>query len=211
MSEIDELIKNSGYEYKELAKDVYILYDFITEEERLAYYELATNANNVDWTVFYLLGLEDQGMQKYNRSDIASLVKEGLLNINPSWLDKALGAMPLRPIPDNIANRTQKLVPEDIYTVTGYNTVQRHYPGTQLDEHIDSQHDANLRYATVIYLNDDYQGGELFFRDLGLRIKPPIRSLLIFSADLLHGVDKVLDGPHRYVVTSFIFKKPSDD
>jgi hypothetical protein len=211
MSEIDELIKNSGYEYKELAKDVYILYDFITEEERLAYYELATNANNVDWTVFYLSGLEDQGMQKYNRSDIASLVREGLLNINPSWLDKALGAMPLRPIPDNIANRTQQLVPENIYKVTGYNTVQRHYPGTQLDEHIDSQHDANLRYATVIYLNDDYQGGELFFRDLGLRIKPPIRSLLIFSADLLHGVDKVLDGPHRYVVTSFIFKKPSDD
>jgi hypothetical protein len=211
MSEIEPYIQNSGYRYEELAKGVYILYDFITEAERLAYYKLATEARDVDWTIFYLLSLEEHAVEKYDRSDIAALVNEGLIDINPGWMDKMLGALPISPIPENIAKRTQRLVPEEKYDVTGYITVQRHYPGSELAEHIDAQHNSDLKYATVIYLNDDYEGGHLFFRDLDLKIKPPIRSLLIFSSDLLHGVEKVLDGPHRYVVTSFIFNKGPND
>jgi hypothetical protein len=211
MSEIKPLIENSGYRYEELAKGLHILYDFITEEERLAYYKLATEAREVDWTIHYLLSLEEQAIEKYNRSDIATLVKDGLIDINPGWMDKMLGATPISPIPENIAERTQRLVPKEKYKVTGYITVQRHYPGSHLAEHIDGQGNSDLKYATVVYLNDDYEGGELYFRDLDLKIKPPIKSLLIFSSDLLHGVEKVLDGPHRYVATSFIFNKEPND
>jgi hypothetical protein len=211
MSEIKPLIEKSGYKYEELAEDVFLVHDFITEEERSAYHNIAIEATDVDWTVFYLKSLEFQGLAKYNRSDIASLIEEKKINLNPSWMDKTIDAGPLKPIPDNIAARTGKLLPEDLYRVSGYFTIQRHYPGTHLAEHIDSEHNPNLRYATVVYLNDDYNGGELFFRDLGLRIKPPVRSLMIFSADLLHGVDDVLEGPHRYVATSFIFKKKDND
>lgn len=210
MDEVKDLIKSSGYDYEELANGVYILYNFISEEERLSYYNLAINAEDVDWTIFYLQGLESQGVDKYGRSDIATLVKEGLLSINPSWMDKTLGAMPISPIPSIIAERTQALVPEDKYEVTGYYAIQRHYPGSHLAEHIDSQYDSSLRYATVVYLNEDYEGGELYFPDLDIRIKPPARALMIFSADLLHGVSDVLDGPHRYVATSFIFNKDTD-
>jgi hypothetical protein len=211
MSEIEPFIKNSGCRYEELAKGIYILYDFITEEERLSYYKVATEAREIDWTIFYLLGLEEQALEKYNRSDIATLVKEGLININPGWMDKVLGAMSISPIPENIAERARGLVPKEKYDLTDYDAIQRHYPGSHLAEHMDSQHSPDLKYATVIYLNDDYNGGHLFFRNLGLRIKPPIRSLLIFSSDLLHGVEEVLDGPHRYVLASFIFNKVPND
>lgn len=210
MSEIRPLIEASGYKFEELADDIFLIHDFLSEEERLKYYGLATKANEVDWTMFYLKGLENQARAKFNRTDIASLIEEGLLNLNPSWIDKTLSADPLEPLPTRLAKRTQKLVPEDKYQVTGYFTIQRHYPGSHLAEHIDSEHNPNLRYATVVYLNDNYKGGDLFFRDLGLRIRPPKKSLMIFSADYLHGVDDVEEGPHRYVATSFIFKRKTD-
>jgi hypothetical protein len=211
MDELVPFIRDSGYSYEELAKGVYILYDFISEEERLAYYKLASESEEVDWTIFYLLGLQEQALEKYNRSDIATLVHEGLININPQWMDKVLGAASISPIPISVAKRAQELFPKEKYEVDGYDAIQRHYPGSDLPEHIDSDHNSNLKYATVIYLNDNYQGGHLFFRDLGLKIRPPIRSLLIFSSDLLHGVEKVLDGPHRYVVANFIFNRVPND
>lgn len=207
MSEIRPLIEASGYRFEELADDVFLIHNFLTEEEQSAYYNLATQAREVDWTIFYLKGLENQAMAKFGRSDIATLIQDGLINVNPSWIDKAISAEVIEPIPSTIAQRTQRLVPEDRYEVAGYFSIQRHYPGTHLAEHIDSDHNPNLRYATVVYINDEYNGGELFFRNLGIRVKPPKRSLMIFSADYLHGVDDVQDGPHRYVATSFIFNR----
>jgi hypothetical protein len=211
MSEIEPLIKNSGYKYEELAKGLYILYEFITEEERLAYYKLASESEEVNWILFHLLHLESQALEKYNRSDIATLVNEGLINLDTRWMDKVLGAGAISPIPLNISKRAQKLFPKEKYEVNGYDAIQRHYQGSDLPEHKDSYHSSNLEYATVIYLNDDYKGGHLFFRDLDLRIRPPARSIIIFPSDILHGVEQVLDGPHRYVVANFIFNKVPND
>jgi len=211
MSEIRALIGDSGYEYKELADDVYILYNFLTEEERGTYHRFATDANEVDWTVSYLKALEDQAVDKYNRTDIATLIEEGLLHVNPSWIDKALRTEPLSPMPEQIAARAQMLIPQDKYSVNEFDVIQRHYFGTKLTEHIDSEHDSNLKYAAVAYLNDDYEGGELYFPRFELKIKPPAKSLVIFSADYLHGVSNVNEGPTRYVAPVFIFNKKQND
>jgi len=50
-------------------------------------------------------------------------------------------------------------------------------------------------YASVLYLNDDFEGGEIYFPQLGLEAIPQRGLLLVFAGGtLLHGVRKVISG-----------------
>lgn len=59
-------------------------------------------------------------------------------------------------------------------------------------------------YASVLYLNDDYEGGEVFFARSGRRIKPRTGMLVAFSGGLehVHGVDVVRRGT-RYTMPAW--------
>jgi hypothetical protein len=63
-------------------------------------------------------------------------------------------------------------------------------PPHQDDRHPDgSAHDTPWReWASIIYLNDGYQGGEIHFPDIGLEYKPIAGTLLFFEGALRHGV-----------------------
>lgn len=58
--------------------------------------------------------------------------------------------------------------------------------------------------ATLLYLNDDYQGGALYFPNQELYVSPGAGSLLAFNggADYKHGVKKITEG-NRYVLVAF--------
>lgn len=61
-------------------------------------------------------------------------------------------------------------------------------------------------YSTIYYVNDDYEGGEIYLPALGLNIKPRANSLLLWSnswhEDMAHGVKSVISG-NRYVSQGF--------
>lgn len=59
-------------------------------------------------------------------------------------------------------------------------------------------------YSSLIYLNDDYNGGELYFPEYNFSIKPEVGTLICFKGDenTLHGVKKVESGV-RYTVSLF--------
>jgi len=55
-----------------------------------------------------------------------------------------------------------------------------------MGSHIDynEEQSANLSYSIVLYINDDYDGGELHFRKFDLSVKPSAGSAIVFpSAD----------------------------
>jgi hypothetical protein len=56
----------------------------------------------------------------------------------------------------------------------------------------------------LFYLNDDYEGGELYFPDHGIQFKPKAGSAYFFPGDLnyLHGVTEITSGI-RYVCPFF--------
>lgn len=58
--------------------------------------------------------------------------------------------------------------------------------------------------AAVLYFNDDFDGGEIYFPKFDIRIKPEPGMLVGFPAShhYLHGVAKVENG-NRYIQTSF--------
>jgi len=62
-----------------------------------------------------------------------------------------------------------------------------------------------LEYAAICYLNDDYEGGEIYFPDYDLSIKPEPNELLFFPGTrfYMHGVKEVTSG-NRMVVQNFL-------
>jgi Rps23 Pro-64 3,4-dihydroxylase Tpa1-like proline 4-hydroxylase len=65
-----------------------------------------------------------------------------------------------------------------------------------------------IMFGIVIYLNDNFCGGELIYPDLGLSITPKAGSLVIHSAHLKHQVFPVVEG-ERYSITCFVFGNES--
>jgi hypothetical protein len=81
--------------------------------------------------------------------------------------------------------------------------------GKELTPHIDNQ--ATHQYSTpwrdfssLVYLNDDFEGGEIFFPRLDIALKPSKGLLVIFSsgAEHEHGVKAVTKGK-RYTMPSW--------
>jgi predicted 2-oxoglutarate/Fe(II)-dependent dioxygenase YbiX/peroxiredoxin len=64
---------------------------------------------------------------------------------------------------------------------------------------------AHRRFAVTINLNDDFEGGTLYFPEYGLRqFKPPVGGAVVFSCSLLHGVMPVRKG-RRYAFLPFLY------
>ena len=59
-------------------------------------------------------------------------------------------------------------------------------------------------FGCVYYLNDDYEGGEIYFPNQNIQIKPKPNTLVFFPGTLefLHGVKPITKGI-RYTLTSF--------
>ncbi len=70
--------------------------------------------------------------------------------------------------------------------------------GTNQKEHTDNGND----FTAIIYLNDDYEGGELNFPSLELSIKPIKGSLIIWPGNLTHSISTVSSGT-RYTMPIF--------
>jgi len=75
-------------------------------------------------------------------------------------------------------------------------------------QHVDNQiqvvekpHGHFLPYSFVIFLNDNFKGGELMFDNI--TIKPQKGQLVYFTGDEVHSVNSVLEGD-RYTLVSFL-------
>jgi len=62
-------------------------------------------------------------------------------------------------------------------------------PGQHFQEHHDHGFSYNCTVSLVSYINDDYEGGELYFRLQDLKIKPKAGDLYIFPSTFMY--------PHR--------------
>ena len=67
---------------------------------------------------------------------------------------------------------------------------------------------SDICFGIVLYLNDNFEGGELYYKDLDLKIKPKKNSMVIHKSNIFHEVLKVKNGT-RYSMTSFILGNDS--
>lgn len=200
-------LSDLGIEFEEIVEDVLVVENFISKEDIETFFSIIADSTEEQWSSYYLNNLKSFAMLKHGRDDIENLVAEGKLEITENWADKNL-VISDHPIAKKIFNKIFTFVnaaDENLF-VTGSDTLQRMYSGVKLHAHTDQDTDPSIVYASILYLNDDYTGGELFFDNLDLTLKPKPGTLLLFpgSKKFHHGVKPVGDGPVRYVVVGFI-------
>jgi predicted 2-oxoglutarate/Fe(II)-dependent dioxygenase YbiX len=199
-------LDNLGYEYEQLADDAFLVHNILSEEERQAFHNLANETLPPQWYFFYLKELEEKAKDLYGRVDIATLISEGKLMLIPRNMSQVRSTEEdLENEVTALTNRVNEIMPPE-YPTTRYGVMQRHYKGVGLEDHRDTDCNPSLEFATVVYLNENYEGGYLYFKDddLTTQIKPPAGSMMLFRASRLHGVTEVTSEGQRYVLTSFI-------
>lgn len=78
-----------------------------------------------------------------------------------------------------------------------------HYDNAELDGTPNAWQ--NNKLVTIIYLNDNYRGGNLTFSEHGLSIAPKKGSMIVFDVGVsnLHGVSEVLSGERYTMLASW--------
>lgn len=106
---------------------------------------------------------------------------------------------------ENIHKRCYSLF-DNCSEITGIN-LNRYKNNDALGYHYDqwkTDTDYIIKYGIVIYYNDDYEGGEIHYKDLGIKHKPKAKSALLHRGDILHGTLPVMSSLNRYSSTLFV-------
>lgn len=174
------------YKIAKLSDQVYEIQNFLTKEELDQVMQFVKEKNKLDW--------HNENVQ-YD-----------------FWADKVLNSNLINeePLFNKIYNSVSDLFSGN-FELTGIN-MQRYMINDALGDHTDDHdgHTVNgekVFYGVVVYYNDDYEGGELKYPDLGIIHKPLSGSLLLHGGEVLHGTMPVKNDAHRYISSMFVKHK----
>jgi hypothetical protein len=199
---------DAGYNTEVFHEQVLFIKDFLQPEELDTILEIIDTTPNEDWSIEYTKNLARFCMEKFGRDDVDNLVAEGKFEITQNWQDKNLN-ITTKQISTTLQGRLGKLLElaDPSLELAGFGTLQRMQAGVELKAHTDQHTDPSIRYAAILYINDDYKDGTLFFKNKeGSDLRPKPGTLLIFpgNEEYEHGVRFVGEGPIRYVTVGFM-------
>jgi hypothetical protein len=204
---LTSILKENNFQVEEVTDDIVLVKDFFSKDDLDQVFNIIDSTPNEEWFIEYHANLKNFCMQKFGRDDVDNLVAEGKFEITQNWQDKNLN-IGQHPFQKTLFDRLNNLVQnvDNTIELSGFATIQRMQEGVELKAHTDQDTDPSIRYAAILYLNNDYVDGELFFPNNGLEFKPDPGSMLIFpgTAEYNHGVKHVGPGPIRYVLVGFI-------
>jgi hypothetical protein len=200
--------EDAGYSVKVFHDHVLFIEDFLKTEELYTILKIIETTPNEDWSIEYTKNLARFCMEKFGRDDVDNLVAEGKFEITQGWEDKNLN-ITTEEISTILQGRLTKLLElaDPSLELAGFGTLQRMQPGVELKSHTDQHTDPSIRYAAILYINDDYKAGTLFFKNKeNSDLRPKPGTLLVFpgNEEYEHGVRFVEEGPIRYVTVGFM-------
>jgi predicted 2-oxoglutarate/Fe(II)-dependent dioxygenase YbiX len=85
----------------------------------------------------------------------------------------------------------------------------RYRGGQEYKAHADGSTDTGRSISAIIYLNDDYEGGEIEFVNFGVKIRPEPGMLVLFPSNFAykHIAHAVTDGT-KYAMVTWIKDRP---
>lgn len=204
-----EHFSNVGLTAQELYPGIFVVDDFIAPEEISAIELFISGLTQGCWSKSYTESLFAFIESQYGVKTIEAAQALGHdIRIDEDWVDKNV-TLPLQ-ISVPINEKLDKLFLQfSELELQGVGSLQRQYEGTSLSYHVDSLSNPAVVFANVIYVNDDFTGGELHFPEIDITYMPKKGSLIVFpSADkYLHGVKEVGPGPIRYALPAFVNKR----
>jgi hypothetical protein len=183
-------------EVVELKHDVFAVNDFLTPQECrsiIDYLEWQVRFGYIDWNQISFYGSFAMG---YWPSD-NNLIGFGL---TPTYFSE---------LKERIKLATEKAFGHEMTEISFHAQKWKidgfaDYHSDNSDEHGNPSAFERSKFATFVYLNDNYTGGTLKFKDSDLEIKPKAGTLLTFMGghENMHMVTTVKDA-ERYTVGSF--------
>lgn len=73
----------------------------------------------------------------------------------------------------------------DILKLPDYFSIRKYDTGADMGKHVDSEDPTDKSHPVVsgvLYLNDDYEGGEIYFPEQNIKIKPSAGSMIMFPS-----------------------------
>ena len=201
-----EDIRSLGFEVEEVQPRIFAITNFLSTDEVEFIMSRVNSYTEEDWRHRYLEEMKRSCLEKFGRDDIEALVEEGLLEVTWDFADKNV-AFDNFEFKDMITKRAQKIFDEiGGMHVNGFHVVHRLYEGSELKAHYDQYSDKLIEYAAILYINEGYTDGELFFTNLDFEMIPKPGTLVVFpgSEKYHHGVRTVGPGPVRYNLPSFV-------
>jgi hypothetical protein len=200
--------EDAGYNVEVFYDHVLFVKDFLKSEELNTLLKIIETTPNEEWSIEYTKNLARFCMEKFGRDDVDNLVAEGKFEITRGWEDKNLN-ITSEEISAILQRRLAILLElaDPSLELAGFGTLQRMQAGVELKSHTDQHTDPSIRYAAILYINDDYNDGTLFFKNKeNSDLRPKPGTLLIFpgNEDYEHGVRFVGEGPIRYVTVGFM-------
>jgi hypothetical protein len=200
--------EDAGYSVEVFHEQVLSINNFLKPGELEELLDIIERTSNEEWLIEYTQNLARFCMEKFGRDDVDNLVAEGKFEITQGWEDKNLNILN-EDISLRLHIRLADLlkVTDQSLELAGFGTLQRMQSGVELKPHTDQHTDPSIKYAAILYLNDDYTDGTLFFKNKeNSDLKPKPGTLLIFpgNEEYEHGVRCVGKGPIRYVTVGFI-------
>jgi hypothetical protein len=172
------------------------------------YGELSAEGNRYHWMPAYvgyqqlMPDYRDCNDFKFKKTDIEADKSQESLNLQSLWQDLYDAKLP---------------VVEDYSKMYNINNLQyweafnfiKYGPGQHFMEHHDHGFSYNCTVSLVGYPNDDYEGGELYFRLQGLTVKPEAGDLFIFPSNYMyaHQAMPVTSGLKYSIVTMLDYNK----
>lgn len=188
---------------KECNNNVIIVEDFLSYEEKTS---IANFMESFDYKSLKTHDWEFWG----NRQ-----ISEDLLSKSPG-LENALD--PYKGMLTNISNRIKTFLDDNVeirfWDVDNFFLIKMApnynpdgYPDKDLEMfiHIDNQEHMTkpVFWGAVIYLNDGYIGGEIYYPEYNYAYKPKSGALALHEGNIKHGVKRVLKG-NRYCLTTLV-------
>lgn len=177
--------------------NIFVIKNFISEQDAAALVGLASQATKEEWS-------------NYNYTD---------RHKNDEWEDRILILdecsdydLKEKDIVEttlkNIKLQINQILNKDIYVYVGFTTIYRSVVGQLMKTHHDQGLGAKFKYGVVLYLNKEYEGGNIFYPNVNVEFKPEAFSLVLHPAHeaYRHGVKEVTSGT-RYSMTAFLTLK----
>ena len=113
---------------------------------------------------------------KFKKTDIENDTSETSLNLQSLWQDVYDAQFPA------VEDYRQQFNIMNLKYWEAFNFI-KYGPGQHFQEHHDHGFSYNCTVSLVAYVNDDYDGGELYFRLQNLTVKPEAGDLFIFPSN----------------------------
>lgn len=174
--------------------NIFIFQNFITESDAKILLNIATTATEQEWSNYNYTERHENDEWE-NRI----LILDSCSNFDVTSKKIVQDSF------SKIKKEINLVLNKDIYEYTGFNTIYRSVVGQAMKTHSDSGLGVKFKYGVVLYLNDNYTGGEIFYPNVNVEFKPEAYSLVLHPAHeaYRHGVKEVSAGT-RYSMTSFL-------